>query len=94
MSNIVTTFGENDHAVLSAIKLLENADINNEGSIKEIANNCMTVKLECEKGLAEKVLATKNNGYDVLIKLAENSTKNETVLMNTISALSTLLVSS
>ena len=94
MSNIVTTCGENDHAVLSAIKLLEKADIKDEDSITEITNSCKTVKSECEKGLAEKVLATKHNGYDVLIKLAENSTKNENVLMNAISALSTLLVSS
>ena len=72
----MTTCGENDHAVLSAIKLLEKADIKDEDSITEITNSCKTVKSECEKGLAEKVLATKHNGYDVLIKLAENSTKN------------------
>ena len=37
---------------------------------EKIVEHCSTVKSECSKGLAEKMMATKHDGYNVLVKVA------------------------
>lgn len=72
MANIITSgkkAGE-DHAVEAALKALslnETAD-DEEETIKQ----CSIVKTECSKSLAEKMLATKADGYNILLKIALN----------------------
>ena len=39
-------------------------------SEEKVVEYCSTVKSECSKGLAEKMLATKNDGYNILVKVA------------------------
>ena len=37
---------------------------------EKIVEHCSTVKSECSKGLAEKIMATKHDGYNILVKVA------------------------
>ena len=37
---------------------------------EKIVEHCLTVKSECSKGLAEKIMATKHDGYNILVKVA------------------------
>ena len=37
---------------------------------EKIVEHCSTVKSECSKGLAEKMMATKHDGYNILVKVA------------------------
>ena len=37
---------------------------------EKIVEYCSTVKSECSKGLAEKIMATKHDGYNILVKIA------------------------
>ena len=39
-------------------------------SEEKIVEHCSTVKSECSKGLAEKIMATKHDGYNILVKVA------------------------
>ena len=87
LCNIVTSSTEDEHVILEAIKQLTDIDLNKEESIIE---KCSIVKSECDKGLAEKVLATQNNGYETLMKIAEKS-KSVNVLKEVIAALASLL---
>ena len=87
MANIVFIV-EEDHAVLTALKALKVSDP--VPSNEEVQGHCATVKTECSKGLAEKVLATKNEGYETLIKVAEDS-KDDEIKSAAISALAALL---
>lgn len=87
LCNIVTSSTEDEHVILEAIKQLTDIDLNKEESIIEM---CLIVKSECDKGLAEKVLATQNNGYETLMKIAEKS-KSINVLKEVIAALASLL---
>ena len=36
---------------------------------EKIVEHCSTVKSECSKGLAEKMMATKHDGYNILVKV-------------------------
>ena len=87
LSNIVTSTSDEEHAVLVAIQQLSKIDINEEDSIIKM---CVTVKSECDKGLAEKVLATKNNAYEILINIAHKC-ENPVVLKDVMAALASLL---
>lgn len=46
---------------------------------EKITEQCSIVRTECSKGLAEKMLATKANGYDILVKIAVKQTRVESV---------------
>ena len=48
------------------------------------------MKSECDRGLAEKVLATKNNAYEILINIADKC-ENPVVLKDVMAALASLL---
>ena len=87
LSNIVTSSSDEDHAVLLAIQQLSKIDINEEDSIIKM---CLTMKSECDRGLAEKVLATKNNAYEILINIADKC-ENPVVLKDVMAALASLL---
>ena len=62
-----------------------------ESNTKEVIDACQTIKTECEKGLAEKMVATKEGAYDILIEIAINDEKPEEARNEALSALSALL---
>lgn len=63
------------------------ADPSNSGCISD---HCALIKAECSKGLAERVLATKHEGYDTLIEIALKN-ENTAVQKNVVEALAALL---
>ena len=69
MGNIVTSSDGNSdqHIVETALKSLA---LDEELPEEKVVENCITVKSECSKGLAEKMLATKHDGYNILVKIA------------------------
>ena len=69
MANIVTSSdGDSEqHIVEMALKSLA---LDEKLSEEKIIEHCSTVRSECSKGLAEKMLATKHDGYNILVKVA------------------------
>ena len=69
LANIVTSSdGDSDqHIVETALKCL---GLDEKLPEEKVVEYCSTVKSECSKGLAEKMLATKHDGYNILVKIA------------------------
>jgi len=69
LANIVTSSdGDGDqHIVIVALNCLA---LDEAMSEEKIVEHCSTVKSECSKGLAEKIMATKHDGYNILVKVA------------------------
>ena len=69
MANIVTSSdGDSEqHIVETALKCL---GLDEKLPEEKVIEHCITVKSECSKGLAEKMLATKHDGYNILVKIA------------------------
>jgi len=89
LANIVTSTseGKNDHAVVVSLDALKSVQ---DLPIEKAESLCDVVKDECSKGLAEKMLATKNQGYEILTKVAVQDDR-ESVQLKAVAALVSLL---
>lgn len=86
LSNIVIN-SSSEHAVVTALNALTSRDRGT--SIKE---QCTVIRVECSKGLAERVLATKNDAYNILVGLAlEAANDDEEQQRASVAALAALL---
>ena len=90
LANIITSNTSNqDHLVVNALKKLSMNDT--QKSDDDVIEACKSIKSECSKGLAEKMVATQEGAYDTLIKLIINEDSAETVRSEALAALAALL---
>ena len=82
-----TSEGKNDHAVVVSLDALKSVQ---DLPIEKAESLCDVVKDECSKGLAEKMLATKNQGYEILTKVTVQDDR-ESVQLKAVAALVSLL---
>lgn len=76
LSNVVTESTSADHPIVRTIAHLKSLDLRSEGEKTDLSTaeeNCNVLGQECSKGLAEKVLATKEGGYEILVSIASAS---------------------
>ena len=60
---------EEDAEVVKSLKLLKDLNLEEgENKVDTFVENCRVVEEECAKGMAEKVLAEKHDGYKVLVQ--------------------------
>ena len=60
---------EEDAEVVKSLKLLKDLNLEEgESRVDTFVENCRVVEEECAKGMAEKVLAEKHDGYKVLVQ--------------------------
>ena len=68
LANIVMGL-EEDAEVVKSLKLLKDLNLEEgESKVDTFVENCRVVEEECAKGMAEKVLAEKHDGYKVLVQ--------------------------
>ena len=68
LANIVMGL-EEDAEVVKSLKLLKDLNLEEgESRVDTFVENCRVVEEECAKGMAEKVLAEKHDGYKVLVQ--------------------------
>ena len=90
LANIITSnTSHQDHLVVNALKKLSMNE--SENSEDEIIEACKSIGSECSKGLAEKMVATKEGAYDKLIEITINEDKSESVRNEALAALAALL---
>ena len=90
MANIITSnTGNQDHLVVKALKKLSLNDSDNCN--EDLLEACKSIKSECSKGLAEKMVATKEGAYDALIELIINEDKTDLVRSEALAAMAALL---
>ena len=92
LSNIVIPGSEGQgHVVVQAIKDLKVLVDAGEQKSEEMCAKCAEIGSECAKGLAERVLATQNGAYDVLVKCFEVGEDHSEVQVRVMGALTHLL---
>lgn len=94
LTNIVVVVpgkGREEHAVLQALQNLRAKlpAASMPGVGQDICRQCDLVTEECRKGLAQRVLATKNEGYETLIGCA--NLDDPTIVLSATRALANLL---
>jgi len=90
LANIITSnTSHQDHLVVNALKKLSMNE--SENSEDEIIEACKSIGSECSKGLAEKMVATKEGAYDKLIEITINEDKSESARNEALAALAALL---
>ena len=57
---------EEDSEIVKALEGLK--DLNLDSGEETLIKNCHTLEVECAKGMAEKVVCTKHDGYKVLVQ--------------------------
>ena len=80
---------EEDLEIVKAVKTLKSLNLNAEP--ETIVENCDLLAAECKKGMAEKVLCSNHQGYEILVELAKNSNQHENVQASAIRALANLM---
>ena len=65
LANIIMGL-EEDSDIVKALGSLK--DLSIDGSEDVLIQNCQTLEAECAKGMAEKVVCTKHDGYKVLVQ--------------------------
>ena len=88
LSNIVLSI-EEDLEIVKAVKNLKSLNLTAEP--ETIVENCDLLAAECKKGMAEKVLCSNHQGYEILVELAKNSNQHENVQASAIRALANLM---
>lgn len=88
LSNIVLSI-EEDLEIVKAVKTLKSLNLTTEP--ETIVENCDLLAAECKKGMAEKVLCSNHQGYEILVELAKNSNQHENVQASAIRALANLM---
>ena len=73
---------------MSALKKLSSEK---DLSVDDLIEQCKAIKLECSKGLAEKMLATKEGAYDTLVDISVDEEKPWEARNEALSALAALL---
>jgi len=75
MSNLVMGL-EEDSEVVKAVAALKRLSVGTAANEAEVVKHCDVLAGECGKGMAEKLVCTKNDGYDTLLAMAkEESTE-------------------
>ena len=58
---------EEDSEIVKALEGLKDLNLES-GAEGTLIKNCQTLEVECAKGMAEKVVCTKHDGYKVLVQ--------------------------
>ena len=65
LANIIMGL-EEDSEIVKALEGLK--DLNLDSGEETLIKSCHTLEVECAKGMAEKVVCTKHDGYKVLVQ--------------------------
>ena len=70
MSNLIMGL-EEDSDIVQALDTLKRLKIGTSENEPDVVQKCDVLGVECRKGLAEKLLCTKHQGYSVLVDMAK-----------------------
>jgi len=91
LSNIIMGL-EEDSDIVKALNALRDLKLESSSEEESLVSNCQTLERECAKGLAEKVVATKHDGYKVLVEALKAIPNDRTICrVAALKALSSLM---